>query len=250
MYVLYHVLLRVAYYGVCVLQRTAMWPLHNHHKESILVASKREQHNAVVHLIEQGSLGSGYYMLLILATLIVTPGILIDNVSVIIGGMILAPLMVPLLSLSLALVAGSLIGFLRSLKILAISIVITLGTSAFMTLVLSRAYNVVNWIPEQISPGIYIFIAFCSGTAGAFAWVKKDLSSSVAGVAVAVSLLPPLCAAGIGLALGELSLVRNSLVLFAANLVGICMAAFIVFWVLGFLDAAAVEEKEIEKIEN
>ena len=220
------------------------------HKDTILVASKREQHNAVVHLVEQGTLGSGYYMLLILAALIVTPGLLIDNVSVIIGGMILAPLMIPLLSISLALVAGSLVGFLRSVKILVISIVITLATSAFMTVILSRAYNVVNWIPEQISPGIYIFIAFCSGTAGAFAWVKKDLSASIAGVAVAVSLLPPLCAAGIGMALGELSLVRNSLVLFAANLVGICMAAFIVFWVLGFLDAAKMEEKEIEKVSN
>jgi len=222
----------------------------NHHKDNILIASRREQHDAVVHLIEQGTLRSGYYMLLLLATLIVTPGLLIDNVAVIIGGMILAPLMVPLLSLSLSLVAGSLHGFLRSVKILGISILITLGTSAVMTLILSRAYNVVSWIPDQISPGVYIFIAFCSGVAGSFAWVKKDLSASVAGVAVAVSLLPPLCAAGIGIALGELVLVRNSLVLFAANLVGICMAAFIVFWVLGFLDSARLEEKEIEKADG
>ena len=220
------------------------------HKENILVASKREQHNAVVHLVEQGTLGSGYYMLLILATLIVTPGLLIGNVSVIIGGMILAPLMVPLLSISLALVAGSLGGFLRAMKILVISIFITIGTAALMTIILSRTNNVVTWIPEQISPGIYIFIAFCSGVAGAFAWVKKDLSSSVAGVAVAVSLLPPLCAAGIGLALAEFTLVQNSLVLFAANLVGICMAAFLVFWILGFLNSAKLEEKEIEKVES
>lgn len=224
--------------------------LFTRRKENILVASKHEQHNAVVRLIEQGTLGSGYYMLLLLATLIVTPGLLIENTAVIIGGMILAPLMVPLLSISLALVAGSLQGFLRAMKILIISILLTLGTAAFMTIILSRTYNVVTWIPDQISPGVYIFIAFCSGVAGSFAWVKKDLSSSVAGVAVAVSLLPPLCAAGIGLALAEFTLVQNSLVLFAANLVGICMAAFIVFWILGFLNSAKMEEKEIEKTES
>jgi len=219
-------------------------------KENILIATRHEQHAAVVHLIEQGTLGSGYYMLLLLAALIITPGLLIDNVSVIIGGMILAPLMVPLLSLSLSLVAGSLTGFLRSIRILVISFILTLGTSAIMTVVLSKAYHVVTWIPEEISPGVYIFIAFCSGIAGAFAWVKKDMSASVAGVAVAVSLLPPLCAAGIGLALKDIGLVRNSLVLFAANLVGICFAAFIVFWILGFLNSRKVEEKEIEKVEK
>jgi len=222
----------------------------NHHKENILIASRREKHDAVVHLIDQGTLGGGYYMLLLLAILIITPGLLLENVSVVIGGMILAPLMVPLLSLSLALVEGSMQGFLRALKILIVSILMTLGTSALLTLFLAHTYNVVTWIPEEISPGIYIFIAFCSGIAGSFAWVKKDLSASIAGVAVAVSLLPPLCAAGIGLALLELDLVRNSLVLFAANLVGICMAAFLVFWTLGFPDSARIEEKEIEKVES
>ena len=224
--------------------------LLSHRKANILVASKREQHNAVVNLIDQGTLGSGYYMLLLLSTLIITPGLLINNVAVIIGGMILAPLMVPLLSLSLSLVAGSLTGFIRSIRILVISFILTLGTAALMTIVLSKAYNVVTWIPEEISPGVYIFIAFCSGIAGSFAWVKKDMTSSVAGVAVAVSLLPPLCAAGIGLALRQMDLLRNSLVLFAANLVGICFAAFIVFWVLGFLDSGKLEEKEIEKVEG
>jgi len=226
-----------------------MW-LIGHHKGSILVASRKEQHSAIEKLVELETLGSGYYLALVLAICIVTPGLLIDNVAVIIGGMILAPLMIPLLALSMSLVAGSLQGFTRSIKVLVISIVITLGVSALLTMVLSRAYNVVTWIPEEISPGVYIFIAFCSGTAGAFAWVKENLSSSVAGVAIAVSLLPPLCAAGIGMALRQMSLVQNSMVLFAANLVGICMAAFIVFWVLGFLDKGDLEEKVIEKAEK
>ena len=218
-----------------------------HKDPSLLDASRKERHDAIERLISQGTFHSGYYLLLILATLIVTPGILIDNVSVIIGGMILAPLLIPLLSISLSLVSGNTRGFIRSLKILTVSIVITIVTSAILTTVLAETGVVVNWIPEHINTGVYIFIAFCSGIAAAFAWVKENLSSSVAGVAVAVSLLPPLCAAGIGIALRQPLLINNSLVLFLANLVGICMAGFLVFWILGFIDTAGVEEKAINK---
>ena len=183
------------------------------HRETILQASRKERHDAIERLIEQGELGSGYYLLLMLATLIITPGLLINNASVVIGGMILAPLMVPLLSLSMSLVSGSIHGLLRSVRILVVSVGLTLVTSFIITLILSRnpSYDVVDWIPAEISPGLYIFIAFCSGVAGAFAWVKKDISSSFAGVAMAVSLLPPLCAAGSGMALQDSGLVRISI---------------------------------------
>ncbi len=217
---------------------------------SLLDSSRGERHKAIERLISQGTFHSGYYLLLMLATLIVTPGILINNVSVIIGGMILAPLLIPLLSISLSLVSGNTRGFLRSLKILTVSIVLTIATSAGLTMVLAETGVVVNWIPEKINTGVYIFIAFCSGVAAAFAWVKENLSSSVAGVAVAVSLLPPLCATGIGIALWQPLLMNNSIVLFLANLVGICMAGFLVFWILGFIDTAHVEDKAIEKADE
>ena len=217
---------------------------------SLLEASRKERSDAIERLISQGTFHSGYYLLLLLATLIVTPGLLIDNVAVIIGGMILAPLLIPLLSISLSLVSGSTAGFVRSMKILIVSIAVTIGTSALLTLILAEAGLVVNWIPETINTGVYIFIAFCSGVAASFAWVKENLSSSVAGVAVAVSLLPPLCAVGIGLALWQPMLMKNSSVLFLANLVGICMAGFLVFWILGFIDSAGEEKKAIKKVED
>lgn len=221
-----------------------------HHDPSLLESTKKERHDAVERLISQGAFHSGYYLLLLLATLIITPGILLDNASVVIGGMILAPLLIPILSISLSLVSGSVHGFLRSLRILVVSILITIATSAALTVVLAEAELVINWIPAEINTGVYIFIAFCSGTAAAFAWVKENLSSSVAGVAVAVSLLPPLCAVGIGLALSQPLLMKNSAVLFGANLVGICMAGFLVFWILGFIDAAGIEQKAIKKVED
>jgi uncharacterized hydrophobic protein (TIGR00271 family) len=224
-----------------------MFWLINHRDTPFFEVTKKEQYDAIERLISQGTLKSGYYFVLILSILITTPGLLLNNVAVIIGGMILAPLMVPLLSLSLSVVSGSGIGCLRSLRILVISVLLTLLTSAGLTLILSNIYDVVSWIPDQITPGVYVFIAFCSGIAGALAWVKENLAPAIAGVAVAVSLLPPLCAAGIGLALQEFDLLKNSMVLFSANLVGMFMAAFLVFWFLGFLHAGKVEKKVIEE---
>lgn len=217
---------------------------------SLLDASRKERHDAIEKLISQGTFNSGYYLMLFVATLIVTPGLLINNVAVIIGGMILAPLLVPLLSISLSLVSGNVLGFIRSLRILVVSIAISLLTSASLTLILAEAGIVINWIPDEINTSVYIFIAFCSGVAAAFAWVKENLNSSVAGVAVAVSLLPPLCAVGIGFALNQPPLVHNSLILFLANLVGICLAGFLVFWILGFINMAHIEERAIKKSEK
>jgi len=227
-----------------------LWPFNNR-KASLLEATDKEQKEAVESLISQGTLQSGYYLMLFLATMIVTPGLLIDNVAVIIGGMILAPLIVPILSLSLSLVSGNARGMLRSLKILVISIILVIVTAAILTAVLSKTYTEPSSVmQDQISPGIYIFIAFCSGVAGAFAFVKKNLAQAIAGVAVTVSLLPPICAIGIGFALANNAMVKNSSVLLLANFIGMCMAAFLVFWILGFLDAGKDEEKALKKAQK
>ena len=219
-------------------------------KTSFFQASKQEQEDSINRLISQGTSQSGYYLLLLLATLIVTPGIFADNVAIVIGGMILAPLLIPLLSLSLSLVTGNTKGILRSIRILSISIVMVLATSAFMTFALDQLYENITWYAQTITPGIYIFIAFCAGIAGALAWVKEDIAPAIAGVATSVALLPPLCIAGIGLAMQDIVLFKDSFIVFAANLLGITMAAFLVFWILGFLHFGKVEQKIIEKTEE
>ena len=217
-----------------------------HQKEAFFQASRSEQVDTIERLIEYTTLRSGYYLLLVLAALIVTPGLFLDNISIVIGGMILAPLLLPLLTLALSLVTGNVHGILRSLGILLMSVLLTIGVAVIETLILSQAYDRISF-PQEIDAGVYVFIAFCSGLAGAFAWVKKDLAPAIAGVATAVSLLPPLCVTGIGIALFDLSLVKNSLIIFTANLLGITFAAFLVFWILGFLKFGDVQQKVIEK---
>lgn len=214
---------------------------------SILAVSREEQLETIEKLIATTQWRKGYYLLLTLSVLIVTAGLIAENTPVVIGGMILAPLLSPLLLLSLSFVTGSVNGILHSFKVLALSIGLTLGISGLLTWSLERVTFAMHPIQAGITPNVYILIAFCSGIAAAFAWVKKDLAPSIAGVAIAVSLLPPLCIAGIGLALHTVDLSRESLVLFSANVSGILLAAMIVFLILGFHPAGKVQEKVLAK---
>lgn len=214
--------------------------------DSLLTASKGERSEAIEKLIAATSISGSYYLLLTLSVLIVTPGLLLNNTAVIIGGMILAPLLAPILLLSLSLVTRSTKGILHSTMVLLFSIMEILAFSAALTWVISHSETEVRWIPDQPDTELYVLIACCSGIAAAFAWVKKDMAANIAGVAIAVSLLPPLCAAGIGLALLQMEMASDSAILFLANVAGIIAGAMIVFMMMGFLPARKIEEKVME----
>lgn len=214
--------------------------------DALLSATKDERNEAIGTLIGASSMNGGYYLLLTLSVLIVTPGLLLNNTAVIIGGMILAPLLAPILLLSLSIVTRSAKGIIHSLTVLLLSIAVIPALAAALTWIISHTDAEVLWIPDHLSLPLYALIACCSGVAAAFAWVKKDLAATIAGVAIAVSLLPPLCAAGVGFALGQLDLAADSAVLFLANVAGIVAGAVMVFMLMGFLSAAKIEEREME----
>lgn len=211
--------------------------------DSLLVASRGERSEAIETLIAATRLRKGYYLLLTLAVLIITPGLLLNNAAVIIGGMVLAPLLAPILLLALSLVTRSMAGITHSLTVLAVSVLIVLSLSGLLAWIGTHADVDVMWIPERPDPFIYAFIALCSGIAAAFAWVKKDLSMNIAGVAISVSLLPPLCAAGIGLALAETTLAADSAILFGTNVAGIILGAGSVFLLMHFTPTTQVEKQ-------
>ena len=104
---------------------------------------------------------------------------------------------------------------------------------------------VVAWImpleyvtPEmqaRLSPTLLdLSVAVISGVAGAYAHAKEEIAKSLAGVAIAVALVPPLSVAGIAIGWGELAMAKGALLLFITNLVGILLAASATFLVLGF----------------
>ena len=181
-----------------------------------------------------------YYVLVLLSCMIATFGLLIDSAATIIGAMLVAPLMSPILGIGLASIRGDTrllrdagAALLRgALLAVLLSVIITLGNRLlpFVSLqdlppeVLSRTK------PTPIDLGV----AVAGGLAATFALVQPQLSAALPGVAIATALMPPLCVIGVGIAMGDWEVARGALLLFLTNAVTIAASSTFLFYITGF----------------
>ena len=187
----------------------------------------------------------GFWVLLVLSTTIATLGILADSTAVVIGAMLVAPLMTPILAVS----AGIVNGWVKRVSI-------AFATVAGGVIVsVSVAWIVTSWAPQlipnasnsqilsRVSPTLIdMMIAVAAGAAGAYATIDRRVSSSITGVAIAVALVPPLGVVGVTLKAGEFSDASGAFLLFLTNLVGIILMASVVFLIGGLAPVASFRE--------
>ncbi|MBF0447672.1 MAG: TIGR00341 family protein [Magnetococcales bacterium] len=210
-----------------ILSNAKRLPFFNHATE--------EEFRDLFHSLKEAAVFSRSFLtLMILSALLGVFGLFANSAPVLIGAMILAPLMAPIISLSMGLTRSQTSLILESMKTLALGI----GTALFCAMVAASLLPLRALTEEmliRLSPNLLdLGIAVVSGIAGAYANAKEDVAKSLAGVAIAVALVPPLCVAGIGLGWLDWSVVRGGSLLFATNLVGITVAASLTFLVLGF----------------
>ncbi|MFK8023113.1 MAG: TIGR00341 family protein, partial [Ilumatobacter sp.] len=176
-----------------------------------------------------------FYTMMALSVIVAAMGLSADSAAVVIGAMLLAPLMQPVLAAAACI---SMALFRKALQSLGIVLVATIG-AIVISYVLSALFipgDLPNEVTSRTQPDIRdLIVALGAGTAGAYATVRKDVSSSLPGVAVAVALVPPLGAAGITLEAGRGTLAQGALLLYATNLAAILLAASIVFVATGFV---------------
>ncbi len=170
-----------------------------------------------------------------LSVVVAVMGMSANSAAVVIGAMLLAPLMQPVLATAACI---SMALFRKSLTAAGHVLLASIGSIA-LAYVLSALFvngDLPNEVTSRTAPDIRdLIVALGAGTAGAYATVRKDVSSSLPGVAVAVALVPPLAAVGITLEAGRETLARGALLLYATNLVAIVLAASIVFVATGFV---------------
>ena len=186
----------------------------------------------------------GFFVLLVTSTIIASFGLIANNTAVVIGAMIVAPLMNPILSMAYGISIGNSLLIRRSLVTLVIGSGVVVITASVITWCMPiRVLG--SEIMARTSPNLIdLMIAIAAGVAGAFSLTRKRIASSIAGVAIAVALVPPLCVSGIGLMLEpEISarfargvirglnheVATGSFLLFLANLIGITFAASLTF---------------------
>ena len=142
--------------------------------------------------------------------------------------------MSPIISLSMGVVRGESFFITNSLKTLAFGIFTALLFSSLYTY-----FMPLNVLTEEmrgrLNPNVLdLMVAIISGIAGAYANAKSEIAKSLAGVAIAVALVPPLSVVGIGLGWGNFDVSYGAFLLFFTNLIGITLAAAITFLILGY----------------
>jgi uncharacterized hydrophobic protein (TIGR00271 family) len=194
-----------------------------------------------------------WWVMLLLSVAIATFGVLQDSTAVVIGAMLIAPLMTPIIGTAAAAVNGLPKQITASLGMIAAGVSASIGLAfiigAWAPQLIPLASN--SQVTSRVSPNIIdMGIALAAGAAGAFANVNKRVSASIAGVAIAVALVPPLGVVGLTLHAGMYGDALGAFLLFLTNLVSIILAAMIVFALTGFAPVSQIKENanEIKRV--
>ncbi len=186
---------------------------------------------------------ANFLVLLLLATVIATYGVITDSTASVIGAMIVAPLMGPIMATAAAVVMGSGERALRALALVVVGVVSVILTSLALLWFIpdvAISFTENGEITSRIAPGLLALItALVSGAAGAYITAHEEIVDSMGDVAIAISLVPPLCVVGISISQGNWDAAGGAFTLFLTNFQAILLAGGITF-MLGGLGRIAV----------
>jgi uncharacterized hydrophobic protein (TIGR00341 family) len=196
---------------------------------------ERDKDGAIERVISESTPRPEFFLMVFLSVLMATFGLLIDNAAVVIGSMLIAPILSPVLSLSLGVIILDIHLILRSFYTLMKSIVMAVISATAATFLFAPLAGL-DWqlnseIISRMEPSVmFVAIALVAGFAASFALMRPELNSSLPGVAVSVAVIPPLAVVGIGFATMNWTMLVNSSWLFLANLISIMVAGMLVFF--------------------
>ena len=178
-----------------------------------------------------------FFTLMTLSVVLAVLGLIADSTAVVIGAMLVAPLMAPVLAASAALVMGWPQRIRQSLWLVVIA---TIGGIALAAAIGLFVRGELDPLPSEIlartRPNLFdLVIACAAGAAGAYSFVRRQASDALAGAAVAVALVPPLSVVGLMLQLGEFQLAGGAALLLTVNVAGVLMSGAATFLVAGLV---------------
>lgn len=219
-------------------------PLGNRFKRNLQVIVRRvvpqldkPDRVELVDRLQTGSVFNFDFIALIsLSTLIAALGLLDDSAAVVIGAMLVAPLMTPLVGMGFALIQANeklMKTAIRSvLQGFAVAFLIGASLGTLVTLLTTLEVSVE--MASRDAPSLVdLFVALFSGVAGAYAMSRPNLISALPGVAIAAALVPPIATSGMALTMGDFELSGGALLLFFTNIVAIVLGTTMTFWAVG-----------------
>ena len=176
---------------------------------------------------------SSFGLMLILSIGIASLGLSENSSATIIGAMIIAPLGQPIVALGGAIALGWRKQSFRMLGIIVIGTIISIVLASLFGLIMTDVKPnqeiLIRTSPDLRDLGIALF----AGAAGAYGYYRSEYSTVLAGVAISVALVPPLCSCGLMIEEGHFILAKGSFLLFITNLIGVAFSAILVFFLLG-----------------
>ncbi|MGB7529434.1 DUF389 domain-containing protein [Sphingobacterium cellulitidis] len=182
------------------------------------------------------------------AIVVASVGLNVNSTAVIIGAMLISPLMGPIVGAGFALGTYDFNLLKKSIKNLGIATIVSLFVS-FLYFLLSPFKDAQSELLARTAPNIYdVLIAFFGGLAGVIALTRVEKGNPIPGVAIATALMPPLCTAGYGLAIGNLSYFGGALYLYTINCFFICISTFLIVKLLKYPKVKFVDQEREKKI--
>ena len=186
---------------------------------------------------------SAFWAMLTLSAVIATAGVLSDSTATVIGAMIIAPLSTPIMGVALGLAKRDGRTTRRSSTFVALGALLVVGIGIVFSFAVPSSYDLLanSQISGRTSPGLLDLVAaIATGFAGAIAFARRDVAAVLPGVAIAISLVPPLAVAGVCLGQTAFALALGAVLLFVSNLVALVLAGTLVYAVLGYSQESGV----------
>lgn len=201
--------------------------------------SMESQHNDIAHMREavlfegrsrQQKLNR-FWILLVLSSVIAAAGVVADSTATVIGAMIVAPMMLPIQGTMLSTVLADRRNLIRSIVLViagaAVSIAIGFALGLLVVNDVVAATN--SQVAGRVSPRLIdLLAALGTGAVGSIALVRRDISDTLPGVAIAISLVPPLAVVGLTLESGAVDQSLGALLLFVTNVTAILATGIVV----------------------
>lgn len=195
--------------------------------------SRGDRKRAIQEVVDGTAHDQSYYIRLVAAILIAVCAIFTDSIPTLIASMIVAPLAQPILAMGLGVAALNIKLLLKSLGMLVISCLITLGLASIITTIFDGENIVDKFISFNGNRDVATIVAVIAGAIAAYGIIQPKIAATITGVAIAVSLVPPLAASGIGFASNRIGFGVDAAILFGVNVVGIILGSMLMFIMYG-----------------
>jgi uncharacterized hydrophobic protein (TIGR00271 family) len=211
---------------------------------------EKDKAAVVRKLMQSSTLNFDFLYLTGLSVLMATFGMLADSPAIVIGSMLIAPLLYPILGVALGLVMSNGEVLSRSLITLTKAVVVGVLLSVIATLFFGDGLITNEIMARTEASLIHFLVAMVAGAAVSFALAQPEWSETLPGIAISVALIPPLSVVGIGIAMFDMTIIAGSVEMLLVNLFGIVFAAMVSFSLMNLYEKQNIAASTIKRADE